>query len=271
MKNRQYLHFLFICFLLVTPETYADDLQKANKAYEQQEYETAFELYTLLAEQGNVTAQAKLGLMYYWGWGTNPSNSLTYQWSLKAAKQNEPLAQQTMGFLYEEGIFVNQNTRRAAEWYQQSAAQNHYPAMARLANIYYQGKDIPKNLKLALKYAKQAAEANNAFAQYMLGVIYQSDMQNYQKAQQWFLKSIKNGYADAANALGILYNNGLGQAKDRKRAYYWFKIADERGSKEGLTNRLNIRVDLEHEDILRLEQEAHEWLKKNPIEKTAKI
>ncbi|WP_444997053.1 tetratricopeptide repeat protein [Aliikangiella sp. IMCC44359] len=262
LKSVVYLLLCTFC-ILISP-LYAD-IKKANEAYDKQNYDLAAEEYTKLANLNNAEAQAKLGVMYFWGWGVRQSNYQAYNWSLKAAKQDNQLGQQMMGYLYEEGIIVSKNIRKAISWYEQSAAQDFAPAIASLANIYIRGGEIPKNIKRAFTYAQKAANKNNAYAQYLLALLYQNENKDYLLARKWLTKSALLGYADAPNELGIHYHQGLGLAKNPKKAYFWFVIAAERGSLEGVNNRTKVRQNMEYDDIKAVEKEAFDWLKKNPI------
>ena len=48
----------------------AQDLDAARVAYEREDYDTAFKLYSPAANKANAEAQYRLGLMYKFGWGT---------------------------------------------------------------------------------------------------------------------------------------------------------------------------------------------------------
>ena len=76
MKTKP-LTFLFaLTFLFLfsgSSVVFGDDLQDANDAIERKDYETAFRLFSLFAEQGHAIAQYNLALKYDNGQGV-PQN-----------------------------------------------------------------------------------------------------------------------------------------------------------------------------------------------------
>ena len=79
-------------------------LQTANKAYTNKEYDTAFKLFTVLAEQDNADAQTSLGYMYQKAQGCEVNEARTLELYTKAAEQNQPYALFNLAILYENGI-----------------------------------------------------------------------------------------------------------------------------------------------------------------------
>lgn len=258
----------FLIWLLLTPShsTYLSanpstktTLVKAEEAYADEDYKTAFTEYEKLARTGIAEAQAKLGIMYYWGRGTFRSDSETYIWSLKAAKQGHKQAQHMMGYLYENGIYVEKDIHKAIDWYRQSADQNYAPAQANLAGIYMLNEELPKEYERGLRFAQAAAAQNNKHAEYLMGYYYQNHNQDYHLARKWYTVAAKNSNADAANLLGIFYFNGLKIKKDFKKAFFWFRIAERNDSAEGFKNRERAQRLLENEDVIALEEDVDKW------------
>ena len=52
------------------------------------------------AEQGDATAQLKLGLLYYHGQGVPLDDAMARQWFEKAAMQGDATAQDRLGSMY---------------------------------------------------------------------------------------------------------------------------------------------------------------------------
>ena len=65
------------------------------------------------AEQGDVTAQSVLGIMYYNGEGVPQDNMKAVHWFTKAAEQGEVKAQSLLGIMYYKGEGVSQNYVKA--------------------------------------------------------------------------------------------------------------------------------------------------------------
>ena len=86
---RTLLAALTAIMLFATPLV-AGDFGDEVAAYYSGEYEKAFPLYKSLAEQGHVTAQYNLGLIYGKGRGVPENNVKAYAWwSIAATKGNE--------------------------------------------------------------------------------------------------------------------------------------------------------------------------------------
>ena len=80
------------------------------------------------------------------------------------------------------------------------------------------------------------AAAGDAIAQYELACCYESSVygveRNAEEEVKWFLKSAKQGYADAQYTLGLIYKyNDLNtvKKKDPKEAVRWFRAAAQAG------------------------------------------
>ncbi|MBK9013837.1 MAG: sel1 repeat family protein [Saprospiraceae bacterium] len=53
---------------------------------------------------------------------------------------------------------------------------------------------------------------------------------NYEKAVEWYTMSAKQGYLEAQNNLGLMYQQGLGVKQDYNIAFKWFIKAAEGAS-----------------------------------------
>ena len=108
----------------------AGPLEDGLAAYERKDYAVAFQLLRPLAEQGDASAQAQLGIMYRTGRG------------------------------------VSQNPTEAAKWLRQAAEQGLVRAQAGLANMYEFGQGVPKDYEEAAKWYRKAGDQGNVVAQY---------------------------------------------------------------------------------------------------------
>src|SRR5438046_987324 len=82
-------------------------------AYKRGDYATALSIFRPLAEQGNVTAQFDLGVMYANGHGVVQDHVEALSWYRLAADQRDPDAQNNIGELYLFGLGVPQDKVRA--------------------------------------------------------------------------------------------------------------------------------------------------------------
>jgi len=92
------------------------DLATGMFAYDQGDYTTALAEWTPLAEDGDPTAQALLGLMYRGTPGLQADNAVSAGWYRRAAEQGHPHAQYNLGLAYQSGRGVEQDDVAAHMW-----------------------------------------------------------------------------------------------------------------------------------------------------------
>ncbi len=96
------------------------------------------------------------------------------------------------------------------------------------------------NLPEAVKPIQEKALSGKGDAQHDLAAIYTAGhggvQQDYKRAAYWFEKSAKNGVANAAYNLGVLYHQGLGIKADLPMAVNWYKAAADLGHPEAQYN-----------------------------------
>jgi TPR repeat protein len=96
-------------------------LDYAKEALVQQDYETAFTIFSELAQRGDMKAQYFCAGMYELGQSVVQDNVKALHWYEKAAAQGMRDAQQTVAFRYMQGIGTHVDHKKAAYWYDQSA------------------------------------------------------------------------------------------------------------------------------------------------------
>jgi uncharacterized protein len=101
----------------------AGPLDDAEVAYGRNDYATALPLLRLLADQGNATAQYRLGHLYNDGTGVTQDYVQALRWYRLAADQGIAAAQFGLGTMYENGQSVPQNFVLAHMWFNLSASQ----------------------------------------------------------------------------------------------------------------------------------------------------
>ncbi len=145
-------------------------------------------------------------------------------------------AQVNMGILYEEGTFVGQDERKALEYYLMAAENGSTGAMNNIGNFYLHGKGVAKNYDKAFEWYQKAADlSGNAAAECSLGMCYQygyGTKIDYEKARCFYELSARQGLGLAYYRMGLLYEQGLGVAKDIRIAKQYFGEALHRGCRE---------------------------------------
>jgi hypothetical protein len=185
------------------------------------------------AEQGDATAQAKMGRAYFLGLGVPKDAAEALKWYRKAAEQGEPNAQVTLGFMYEKGQGVAQDYSEALGWYHKAAEQGNAIAQYNLGVMYANGHGVAQDYPEAIRWYRKAAEQGNAKAQFYLGAMYAHGLgvtQDYPAVVGWFRKAAEQGEPNAQSSLGFMYERGQGVAQDYPAAVGWYRQAAEQGN-----------------------------------------
>jgi len=107
---------MFVLVTLLANSPARADLASGMFAYDQGDYTTALAEWTPLAEDGDPTAQALLGLMYRGTPGIQADNAVSAGWYRRAAQQGHPHAQYNLGLAYQSGRGVEQDDVAAHMW-----------------------------------------------------------------------------------------------------------------------------------------------------------
>ena len=192
-----------------------------------------------LAEQGDVTAQYKLGTAYEDGSCVPIDNEKAIFWYRKAAEQGNSSAQYSLGAMFDYGRGVPENKQEAIIWYRKAAEQGDGDAQNDLGVMYLTGEGVPEDKTQAAFWFRKAAEQGIATAQNNLGVRYlNGDGIPEDKAQAafWFRKAAEQGLAAAQFNLGVRCFKGDGFPEDKSEAVSWFQKAAEQGLEEAQIN-----------------------------------
>lgn len=222
--------------------------------------EEAFKWYLKSAEGGYPEGQRSAGVCYMKGEGTKQDISKAIYWFKKSGDSGCNKAYYQLGSYYWEGKFVDKNLETAFNYFIVSARQGLPEAQYIVGRMYLLGDGVEKDLVKAIEWYQKAAEAGHLMSQSQLGTIYLDvdEVMNFEKATYWNKKAadakhpralyslgkqylygmgvtknttlgheyleqaanLKN--VDAINFLGYMAMEGIGMAKDRKKAREWF-------------------------------------------------
>lgn len=146
LKKRMLLGFCMS--LMLAPEAFAG-WDEAMAASQKGEYSKAYKELLPLAEQGNISAQTTLGVMYYNGQGVAEDHGAALVWLSLAASQGHDIAQFNLGVMYDSGVGTDQDFSEAARWYRYAANQRHVTAQYNLGEMYKSGEGVGKDLARA--------------------------------------------------------------------------------------------------------------------------
>lgn len=103
------------------------------------------------------------------------------------------------------------------------AEQGDARAQFRLGMAYYNGNRIEKSEENAFEWWMKAAEQGFEYAAYCLGFIH-FKKEDFHTAMEYYLKAINDPVINEAGfQLGVIYENGLGVAKNKEKAIEYYK------------------------------------------------
>ena len=123
----------------------AGPLEDGEAAYHRGDYAEAMRLLRPLAEQGDASAQFRLGAMYTFGDGVPHDTEQGFIWYRKAAEQGNANAQTKLGLMYANGIGTPKDGAQALFWYSKAAEQGNSFAQFNLGLMYDYGSGVPQN------------------------------------------------------------------------------------------------------------------------------
>ncbi len=94
--------------------------------------------------------------------------------------------------------------------------------------------------------------AGDAESQNALGFIYQKGLgvlRDYRRAFDLYTAAAEQGHANAANNLGVMYTQGQGVPRDYVRAYSWYSLAAIQGEDAAIRNRSILGRAMSYQDL----------------------
>ena len=229
-------------------------------AYKRRDFSAALNEFESAASNGDKEAQYLLAKMYFAGEGTTQNYPQAVHWYRKSAEAGYAPAQFALGMMLERRQGVRKtNFFAALKWIEKAAGQDYAPAMYAAAMIYAEGRRVPPNLDRAIVWFRKASSQGHVDAKYQLARLYelgsksdlcsQSDapsacrtkrrsgkaqviVQDYKEAFSLFEQAAEKGHINAQIKVGLMYEQGLGVAKNSDAALEWYKKAAEKGSIE---------------------------------------
>lgn len=237
---------------------------EGEAAYKEDDYVTALNEFSLLAEQGHAKALYRLSQMYIYGEGVERDKAKGYELLLKAAKRGhtksiyslaigyhyglngeknlkkaselyheaaengDPASQHTLGFFYRKGIGVERNFETAFKWYLKSAEQGYSTSSFHLYEMYSKGEGVEKDKEQATQWLLKSANDGPAGRKHIVAKVFEKG-QDYELAERFYRIAAEQGYEDSQFELGQKYLRGRGVNQDYNQAERWYRKAAEQG------------------------------------------
>ena len=109
----------------------------AYVVYKMGQYESAFEQYLELAEEGSRQGMLNVANMYAQGQGVEKNQEKAFQWYLRAAESGDSISMVEVAMAYEEGRGTVPDKNEAISWYRRAAEAGNSDARWRLGKRLY--------------------------------------------------------------------------------------------------------------------------------------
>ena len=100
--------------------------------------------YRKAADQGDVSAQANLGIMYFEGRGVPQDYEQAASWARKASDNGNAAAQENLAVAFDHGWGVAKDLKQGFYWHQKSAQQGFAQAQNSVGVAYLTGTGTPR-------------------------------------------------------------------------------------------------------------------------------
>lgn len=218
---------------------------------------------------GLVSAKVNLGVAYAWGLGVRKDPVFAAQLFREAAQKGSGMGACYLGLMYDFGMGIPKDGSQAMHWLEVAAKLHNVPAKYDLALILLKEPDSAGRDR-AVGLLRESASAGVVAAKHQLGleIILHPDLtRTPNEAVSLFDEAAADGFWKSSVVLGILARDGREMAKDRKAAYYHFRIAALQGGENATPLTANdlqtLSLELGQAKTQAIDQEAAAWVKKH--------
>lgn len=231
---------LILLILSVCMLSACDPYERAIKYYDKQDYVRAAEYFKKLADEGNAEAMAWLGLCIDRDaahvdsakvWYTNAIEDGAIEWFIEKAEEGVPQIQAQLGYCYTNGIGVETDENKGLHWTRQSAENGNARGQFNLGVYFQEMNDMEK----AVEYYTKSANQGYVYAQHNLGRIYSVNFQDKAKAIYWYEKAANQEYPLSQSKLAALYLDMDDEYNNRK-AFSLLQKAANAGEESAYNN-----------------------------------
>ncbi|WP_136219821.1 tetratricopeptide repeat protein [Massilia sp. Mn16-1_5] len=139
------IRFLAAAAFLVSISAHADPLADANALFARKSYPEALQLYTKLANAGNVEAQQHLGEMYWYGEAGTVDEAKAETWFRKAAAKGNAVAIASLEVMKQRGLRRKEITYWVEQYQGEDLKTGQFNcATPRIPAISKQSQDIER-------------------------------------------------------------------------------------------------------------------------------
>lgn len=156
----------------------------------------------------------------------------------QAAQSGDARAQGILGQRYMDGRGVLQDYAAAVHWLTRAADAGDAEARNNLGKLYFEGLGVPKDTKAAIAWLEKAAQSGEPDMLYDLATALESTGQEdaIKRAFALYTQGSKAGHVPSATNLGVMYQNGIGTARDLDRAKTLYEVGAAADAPRALNN-----------------------------------
>ena len=272
------------------------EIKRAEQLFLNCKFEEAFELFKRLAEDGNGRAMYFLGEFYVQPYGKiKKDNEKGKEWRikgkeagdvlaalnvacylpedsdernricfelfkdiLKLAEAGDIFAQNELADMYLYGYGIEEDEEEGVKWLKRSADAGHWISIGDLADCYSDGIGVSQDKLKAIDLYKRVYELGSGEAANKIGLIY-NNQNNSEEAVGWFRKGFEKGYDWSGCNLAYCYSNGIGVLQDKLKSLELYKkVYELGGSASGeAANRIGLIYNNQNNS-----EEAVKWYRK---------
>ena len=155
--------------------------------------------------------------------------------------------QHAYGFMYQEGLGgLKKDFKKAVEHYNRAIKIDNYPSsLYNLSFLYKDGKGVQKDMDKYFEVLQKAAKQGLASAQFNLAADYHFGRngvsEDFGMAYYWYQQASNQGLAVASRRIGWMYDKGEGFEQNYEKAFYWHKLAVERGNERSRGDMIRLK------------------------------
>lgn len=199
--------------------------------HEYKDYKKAVAYYRAAAEAGN-----SIGLQVLAGYYLNGTPPLQKDlakairlFSKAADLSTDGGAERELGNIYDAGKELPRDVKLARYWYERGAAKGDHEAESKAGQYLFRGIGGPRNIAQALEWLEHASEADGAAAAFLADLYFHGTdvKQDYKKALDYYEEAGCHDQPRAFSQIGLMYEKGLGVAKDRWQAVSYYRQASD--------------------------------------------
>lgn len=210
---------------------------KAYAEFKMANYESARQVWEVLAGIGNADALFNLGILAEDGLGEPKDMARAEAFYVSAANAGGFKAQYRLGMLYSAGGSLPKDLAKARHYLSLAAQSGDQEAAARLATLdrpdrpltdFEQAEVLSSagNHAAAATLYRRAAAAGNITARTRLAWMLESGRgveRSLPAAAEMFMQAAEAGDAEAQFAIAVMYRTGKGQIQDKEQSLIWLK------------------------------------------------